>query len=88
MFQTSAIAPAQVRSRALLDSRRCAPRDVWGSLFSVAFILAVAAYRATQRFSISLKFVIVGDGPIRATLQTVANSSYQSLSRPIFIYVK
>jgi glycosyltransferase involved in cell wall biosynthesis len=31
--------------------------------------LAVAAYRAMQRFSKSLKFVIVGDGPFRATLQ-------------------
>jgi glycosyltransferase involved in cell wall biosynthesis len=31
--------------------------------------LAVAAYRAMQRFNQALRFVIVGDGPFRATLQ-------------------
>ena len=31
--------------------------------------VAVAAYRAMQRFSHALKFIIVGDGPFRATLQ-------------------
>ena len=31
--------------------------------------LAVAAYRAMQRCSASVKFVVVGDGPLRATLQ-------------------
>jgi glycosyltransferase involved in cell wall biosynthesis len=31
--------------------------------------VAVTAYRAMQRFGGSLKFVIVGDGPFRATLQ-------------------
>src|SRR5580658_319118 len=31
--------------------------------------LAVDAYRAMKRFSASLKFVIIGDGPLRASLQ-------------------
>ena len=31
--------------------------------------LAVAAYRAMQRCNASVKFVVVGDGPLRATLQ-------------------
>jgi glycosyltransferase involved in cell wall biosynthesis len=31
--------------------------------------LAVAAYRAMQRFSDSARFIVVGDGPFRATLQ-------------------
>ena len=31
--------------------------------------LAVEAYRAMQRFDASVKFVVVGDGPLRATLQ-------------------
>ena len=31
--------------------------------------LAVAAYRAMQQYSASMKFVVVGDGPLRAALQ-------------------
>ena len=63
--------------------RRCASlRRTWGvseSDLAMLYVgriapeknlgLAVAAYRAMQRCSTSMKFIVVGDGPLRASLQ-------------------
>jgi glycosyltransferase involved in cell wall biosynthesis len=72
-----------VDSELFRPERRCAElRSSWGvpeTGLAVLYVgrvapeknlrLAVAAYRAMQRVGTSLKFVIVGDGPFRATLQ-------------------
>jgi glycosyltransferase involved in cell wall biosynthesis len=63
--------------------RRCAAlRRMWGvsdSDLAVLYVgriapeknlgLAVAAYRAMQQFSASVRFIVVGDGPLRTPLQ-------------------
>jgi glycosyltransferase involved in cell wall biosynthesis len=72
-----------VDSQLFTPERRCAElRCSWGvpeTGLAVLYVgrvapeknlrLAVAAYRAMQRHSKSVKFVIVGDGPFRTTLQ-------------------
>jgi glycosyltransferase involved in cell wall biosynthesis len=72
-----------VDSQLFTPERRCPGlRQHWGvsdTTLAVLYVgrvaaeknlrVAVAAYRAMQRFSHALKFVIVGDGPFRATLQ-------------------
>ncbi len=72
-----------VDSQLFTPERRCAAlRRTWGvsdSDLAVLYVgrvapeknlgLAVAAYRAMQQFSASVKFIVVGDGPLRAPLQ-------------------
>jgi glycosyltransferase involved in cell wall biosynthesis len=72
-----------VDSQLFTPERRCAAlRHRWGvsdSDLAVLYVgriapeknleLAVAAYRAMQRCSSSMKFIVVGDGPLRASLQ-------------------
>jgi glycosyltransferase involved in cell wall biosynthesis len=72
-----------VDSQLFTPERRCPElRSSWGVSDTELVVLyvgrvapeknlrvAVAAYRAMQLFSDSVKFVIVGDGPFRATLQ-------------------
>jgi glycosyltransferase involved in cell wall biosynthesis len=72
-----------VDSQLFTPDRRCAAlRCTWGVLendLAVLYVgrvapeknlgLAVTAYRAMQRFSASMKFIVVGDGPLRAPLQ-------------------
>jgi glycosyltransferase involved in cell wall biosynthesis len=72
-----------VDSQLFTPERRCTElRDKWGvsdNELVVLYVgrvapeknlgLAIAAYRAMQRCSSSMKFVIVGDGPLRVTLQ-------------------
>jgi glycosyltransferase involved in cell wall biosynthesis len=72
-----------VDSQLFIPDRRCSElRQRWGIVetgLAVLYVgrvapeknlrLAVAAYRAMQRCSNSIRFVIVGDGPFRATLQ-------------------
>jgi glycosyltransferase involved in cell wall biosynthesis len=72
-----------VDSQLFTPERRCAAlRRTWGvsdSDLAVLYVgrvaseknlgLAVAAYRAIQQFSASVKFIVVGDGPLRAPLQ-------------------
>ncbi len=72
-----------VDSQLFTPERRCAAlRRTWGvseSDLAVLYVgrvapeknlgLAVAAYRAMQRCSASMKFIVVGDGPLRAPLQ-------------------
>jgi glycosyltransferase involved in cell wall biosynthesis len=82
-FKNVCVLDRGVDSQLFSPERRCSMlRRSWGvpeSGLAVLYVgrvapeknlrLAVAAYRAMQRFSKSLKFVIVGDGPFRATLQ-------------------
>ena len=72
-----------VDSRLFTPERRCgALRQTWGaseSDLAMLYVgriapeknlgLAVAAYRAMQRCGASVKFIVVGDGPLRAPLQ-------------------
>jgi len=45
------------------------------------------AYYEENKDKLKLIGVDSGNGPIKPTLETVANGSYSPLSRPIFIYV-
>ena len=83
-FKNISILGRGVDSQLFAPERRCAElRHHWGVSDNdlVALYvgrvapeknlqLAIAAYRAMRRFSVSMKFVIVGDGPLCATLQT------------------
>ena len=82
-FHNVSILGRGVDSQLFAPERRCAKlRSQWGisdNELVVLYVgrvapeknlgLAVAAYRAMQRFNVSVKFVIVGDGPLCATLQ-------------------
>jgi glycosyltransferase involved in cell wall biosynthesis len=82
-FKNISVLGRGVDSQLFTPERRCTElRHHWGASdheLVVLYVgriaseknlgLAVDAYRAMQRFSVSVKFVIVGDGPLCATMQ-------------------
>ncbi len=82
-LQNVSILGRGVDSQLFTPERRCAAlRRTWGveeNDLAVLYVgrvapeknvgLAVAAYRAMQRHSASMQFIVVGDGPLRAPLQ-------------------